>query len=146
MAAANKDLPYLPELVDLIGVKENESEEKLQEREKLIITFAKQYSEKKDEDGMKKLFQYIRPHLLSYGIAKAGKLMRNLIDICLKSEFKSNFKIQLCEECVRWAKEQNRLYLRHMLSSRLIHLLNDTGKHLEAMNMCAELNAELKKV
>lgn len=47
-------------------------------------------------EGLTKLLTSLRPHLLSYGMAKAVKLIRNLIDWCLKIGKDSDFKVISC--------------------------------------------------
>ncbi|VDO29573.1 unnamed protein product, partial [Brugia timori] len=97
-------------------------------------------------EGLKKLLTMLKPHLLSCGMAKAVKLIRNLIDCCLKIDNDSEFKLALCVEYVQWAKQQNRIFLRHTLEVRLIRLLNEIGRHTDVLTMGAKLRNELKKV
>lgn len=44
-------------------------------------------------EGLTNLLTSLRPHLLSYGMAKAAKLIRNAIDWCLKIGKDSDFKV-----------------------------------------------------
>ncbi|VDK79902.1 unnamed protein product [Onchocerca ochengi] len=115
-------------------VKGNDEEE-LKRREDLIMKIAKKMSLANDIEGLTKLLTTLRPYLLSYGMAKAAKLIRNLIDWCLKIGRDSDFKLALCMECIHWAKQQNRIFLRYMLEVRLMHLLNEIGRHADALTM-----------
>uniref|UniRef100_A0A915Q4N1 PCI domain-containing protein n=1 Tax=Setaria digitata TaxID=48799 RepID=A0A915Q4N1_9BILA len=150
--------PSVQQLIALVSakIKENDEEE-LKRREELIMRMAEKMSNDNDIDGnfvkilitiegLTKLSSSLRPHLLSYGMAKAVKLIRNLIDLCLKIGRDSDFKFALCTEYVNWAKEQNRIFLRHMLEVRLMRLLNEIGRHVEVLTMSSKLTNELKKV
>ncbi|VIO91316.1 Uncharacterized protein BM_BM10679 [Brugia malayi] len=117
--------------------------------EHLVILFSSKVNENDREElqrCLKKLLTMLKPHLLSCGMAKAVKLIRNLIDCCLKIDNDSEFKLALCVEYVQWAKQQNRIFLRHTLEVRLIRLLNEIGRHTDVLTMGAKLRNELKKV
>ncbi|EFO18823.2 hypothetical protein LOAG_09671 [Loa loa] len=107
---------------------------------------AEKMSKANDIEGLTKLLTTLRTHLLSYGMAKAAKLIRNLIDCCLKIGRNSDFKLTLCMEYIQWAKQKNRIFLRYMLEVRLMRLLNDIGRHMDVLTMSAKLRNELKKV
>ncbi|VDN91962.1 unnamed protein product [Brugia pahangi] len=134
--------------IHLVSSKVNENDrEELQRCEDLIIEMAEKMSKDNDIKGsLKKLLTMLKPHLLSCGMAKAVKIIRNLIDCCLKIDNDSEFKLALCMEYVQWAKQQNRIFLRHTLEVRLIRLLNEIGRHTDVLTMGAKLRNELKKV
>ncbi|OZC09449.1 hypothetical protein X798_03405 [Onchocerca flexuosa] len=114
---------------------EGNDEEELKRREDLIMKIAKKMLLANDIEGLTKLLTTLRPFLLSYGMAKAAKLIRNLIDWCLKIGGDSDFKLALCMECIHWAKQQNRIFLRYMLEVRLMRLMNEIGRHADALTM-----------
>uniref|UniRef100_A0A0R3RJ85 PCI domain-containing protein n=1 Tax=Elaeophora elaphi TaxID=1147741 RepID=A0A0R3RJ85_9BILA len=158
--------------INLVSSKVNENDgEEIKRRENLIMELAEKMSKANDIEGtiqnplktlifgenflwkiflqiegLTKLLTSLRPHLLSYGMAKASKLIRNLIDWCLKIGRQSDFKLALCMEYVSWAKQQNRIFLRYMLEVRLMRLLNEMGRHTDVLTMGAKLKNELKKV
>ena len=53
---------------------------------------------------------------------------------------------QLCKECIEWAKQEKRTFLRQSLEARLIALYFDTGMYTEALNLGSQLLKELKKL
>ena len=52
----------------------------------------------------------------------------------------------LCKECIEWAKEERRTFLRQSLEARLIALYFDTGMFSEALQLGSALLKELKKL
>ena len=101
------------------------------------------------------MIEQTRPFLVSLGKAKAAKLVRNLLDLCLMiddqdGDIKVNisvrltisfiFQVGLCKECIEWATDQNRVFLRQTLQARLVRLYNDLSRHQEALALCTLLS------
>lgn len=42
-------------------------------------------------------------------------------------------QVELCRECIQWATEQSRAYLRQTLQARLVRLLNDLQRYTAAL-------------
>lgn len=55
-------------------------------------------------------------------------------------------QVQLCKECIEWAKEERRTFLRQSLEARLIALYFDTTMYSEALQLGSQLLKELKKL
>jgi 26S proteasome regulatory subunit N6 len=82
------------------------------------------------------LIKYTRPFLSHVSKAKAAKLVRHLVDQFLDMEaatgkevtliyqvlntvLKSpNLQVELCQECINWAKDEKRTFLRQALEVR----------------------------
>ncbi len=52
----------------------------------------------------------------------------------------------LFQECIEWAKEERRTFLRQSLESRLIGLYYDTERFSDALQLGSTLLRELKKL
>lgn len=52
----------------------------------------------------------------------------------------------LPQDCIEWAKEEKRTFLRQSLESRLIGLYYETERFSEALQLGSQLLKELKKL
>ena len=114
--------------------------------EESIITKAKELSQANDATNLAKLIQDVRPQLNDMSKAKAAKLVRQLVDMFLQLDAKTGQEVQLCQNCIEWAKEEKRTFLRHSLEIRLVALFYDTKRYSEALKLIAELLKEIKKM
>ena len=61
------------------------------------------------------LIKYTRPFLGCVSKAKAAKLVRTLVDLFLDMEAGTGKEVELCKECIEWAKDEKRTFLRQAL-------------------------------
>lgn len=114
--------------------------------EEAIIARGKELSKAGDANNLAQLIHNVRPHLSEMSKAKAAKLVRQLVDMFLDLDAKTGQEVDLCRNCIDWAKEEKRTFLRHSLEIRLIALYYDTQKYSEALKLIAELLKEMKKM
>jgi len=100
---------------------------------------------------MTDLIQKVRVVLKYMSKAKAAKLVRGLVDMFLEmktanQDDNGELGVQVCKECIEWAKEERRTFLRQSLESRLIGLYYDTNRFKEALELGGTLLKELKKL
>ncbi|POI19088.1 hypothetical protein CIB84_017168, partial [Bambusicola thoracicus] len=67
------------------------------------------------------LLKYVRPFLNSISKAKAARLVRSLLDLFLDMEAATGQEVDLCLECIEWAKSEKRTFLRQALEVRGLH-------------------------
>lgn len=87
-----------------------------------------------------------RPFLNHISKAKAAKLVRALVDMFLDMESSTGVEVELCKECIEWAKLEKRTFLRQSLEARLIALYYDTARYTDALQLGSCLLRELKKM
>uniref|UniRef100_A0A8C9Y198 Proteasome 26S subunit, non-ATPase 11b n=1 Tax=Sander lucioperca TaxID=283035 RepID=A0A8C9Y198_SANLU len=92
------------------------------------------------------LLKFVRPFLISISKAKAARLVRSLLDLFLDMEAATGQEVELCLECIEWAKAEKRTFLRQALEGRLISLYFDTKRYQEALALGTQLLQELKKM
>ncbi|KAH0626938.1 hypothetical protein JD844_002245 [Phrynosoma platyrhinos] len=92
------------------------------------------------------LLKYVRPFLNSISKAKAARLVRSLLDLFLDMEAATGQEVDLCLECIEWAKSEKRTFLRQALEARLVSLYFDTKRYQEALQLGSQLLRELKKM
>merc|ERR1712168_625258 len=156
------EVPQLPkvghkvetmEFLDNLSNNDPPSEEALRDQEANILQLGERLREEGKATEMTNLIQKVRAVLKYMSKAKAAKLVRGLVDMFL--EMKTNRhqdsdngerEVQLCKECIEWAKDERRTFLRQSLEARLIGLYYDTNRFKEALDLGATLLKELKKL
>ena len=133
-------------IIDLSKVGDNEEEDEIIQKENNILEMGERYKKEGNANELARLIKDTRPFLSQISKAKAAKLVRSLVDFFLDLEAGIGIEVQLCKECIEWAKEERRTFLRQSLEARLIALYFDTGMFSEALQLGSNLLRELKKL
>lgn len=72
---------------------------------------------------------------MSISKAKAARLVRSLLDLFLDMEAATGQEVELCLECIEWAKAEKRTFLRQALEV-IRHVPRACGSHLGKPQMC----------
>lgn len=123
-----------------------DDEENIRAKEQGILNLGEKYKKEGKAKELAELIKATRPFLSLISKAKAAKLVRSLVDFFLDLEAGIGIEVQLCKECIEWAKEERRTFLRQSLEARLIALYFDTGMYTEALDLATALLKELKKL
>ncbi|NXJ72466.1 PSD11 ATPase, partial [Rostratula benghalensis] len=99
-------------------VQEND-EEAVQVKEQSILELGSLLAKTGQAEELGGLLKYVRPFLNSISKAKAARLVRSLLDLFLDMEAATGQEVDLCLECIEWAKSEKRTFLRQALESRL---------------------------
>merc|ERR1719187_2747859 len=110
------------------------------------MQIGQKFAEEKKAQELGDLIKLIRPFTKLLSKAKAAKLIRGLVDMYLDMEASTGYEVQLCKECIQWAMEEKRIFLRQALEARLIGLYYDTGNYKAALADGSKLLKELKKL
>lgn len=124
----------------------DEDEESLRIKEQSILELGTLLQQQGDAKELGTLVTKVRPFLKTLSKAKAAKLIRTLVDLFLDMETSSDLEVHLCLECIEWAKEEKRTFLRQALEARLTALYFDTGRYQDALKSGSVLLRELKKL
>lgn len=101
----------------------------------------------KDLAGFGRLFQQVRDFVNSVSKAKAAKLVRSLVDMYLDIDNTTAEQQEtVVQECIEWAREEKRTFLRQSLEARLVGVYYDTENFQKALALGGQLLKELKKV
>ncbi|KOB75654.1 26S proteasome non-ATPase regulatory subunit 11 [Operophtera brumata] len=128
------------------GGQPDDDEENIRAKEQGILNLGEKYKKEGKAKELAELINSTRPFLSLISKAKAAKLVRSLVDFFLDLEAGIGIEVQLCTECIEWAKEERRTFLRQSLEARLIALYFDTGMYTEALELATALLKELKKL
>jgi len=77
-----------------------------------ILEIGKLFQQRGDAESLGQLVKMVRPYLGSLSKAKAAKLVRQLVDLFLDMESAVGLEVDLCKECIEWARQEKRNYLR----------------------------------
>jgi len=122
------------------------NDEAIKIKEQAIMEYGNMLSDQKRATELANLIKLVRPFLSLFSKAKAAKVVRALVDNFLDMEASTGQEVDLCKECIQWAKDEKRTFLRQALETRLIGLFFDTKKYQEALSLGSTLLRELKKL
>lgn len=122
------------------------NDEAIKIKEQAIMEYGNMLSDQKRATELANLIKLVRPFLSLFSKAKAAKVVRALVDNFLDMEASTGQEVDLCKECIQWAKDEKRTFLRQALETRLIALFFDTKKYQEALSLGSTLLRELKKL
>lgn len=143
--SSDKDIQLLNKIKRGEDDPEND-EENINNKEQDILNLGEKYKKEGKAKELADLIKATRPFLSLISKAKAAKLVRSLVDFFLDLEAGIGIEVQLCKECIEWAKEERRTFLRQSLEARLVALYFDTGMFAEALQLGSTLLKELKKL
>ena len=63
------------------------------------------------------MIRVIRPFTKLISKFKSAKLIRGLVDMCLDMDAATGYEVQLCKECIQWATDEKRIFLRQVRSN-----------------------------
>jgi 26S proteasome regulatory subunit N6 len=140
-----ESISLLNKIVSELEIAEND-EEQIRVKEQGILQLGELYKQERKAKELADLIKVTRPFLCLISKAKAAKLVRSLVDLFLDMEADTGIEVQLCKECIDWAKQEKRTFLRQALEARLIALYFDTGMFTDALQLGSQLLKELKKL
>ncbi|XP_013401661.1 26S proteasome non-ATPase regulatory subunit 11B isoform X2 [Lingula anatina] len=121
-------------------------EEAIRIKELAIMELGSLLSKTGQGEELAGLIKFTRPFLVRMSKAKAAKLVKALVDMFLDMEAGTGKEVELCKECIEWAKSEKRTFLRQALEARLIALFFETGQYEDALSLEGSLIKELKKM
>ncbi|GAB6030500.1 26S proteasome non-ATPase regulatory subunit 11 [Chamberlinius hualienensis] len=124
----------------------NAEDANISEKEQQILELGLKYSKTGKAEELCQLIKNSRPFFGLISKAKAAKLVRTLVDLFLDMEAGIGYEVELCQDCIEWAKQEKRTFLRQSLEARLVALYYDTQKYTEALQLGSLLLRELKKL
>ncbi|NXS41995.1 PSD11 ATPase, partial [Balaeniceps rex] len=130
-------------------VQEND-EEAVQVKEQSILELGSLLAKTGQAEELGGLLKYVRPFLNSISKAKAARLVRSLLDLFLDMEAATGQEVDLCLECIEWAKSEKRTFLRQALEVCLFcEVVDSRGGYKSSCSsplLGSQLLRELKKM
>eukprot|EP01094_Clydonella_sp_ATCC50884_P024864 TRINITY_DN635_c0_g1_i1.p1 TRINITY_DN635_c0_g1~~TRINITY_DN635_c0_g1_i1.p1 ORF type:complete len:420 (+),score=164.48 TRINITY_DN635_c0_g1_i1:155-1414(+) len=101
---------------------------------------------KGDAEALGGLLKKIRPFFATISKAKTEKIVRELINLVGNVPDSLNIQLSLCKECIDWALEEKRTFLRQRLQSRLADLYFQLEQFQAALEIMQPLLSEVKRL
>jgi len=114
--------------------------------EEEIMQTAKGFRDNGDSAGFDNLIQQVRTFVNKVSKAKAAKLVRSLVDMYLEIRTAATQQEKVVQDCIEWAREEKRTFLRQSLEARLVGVFYDNENYQKALQLGSQLLKELKKV
>ena len=89
-------------------------EEELRDMDSKAMEVGKKYREEGNAKDLGNMIKRIRPFTKLLSKAKAAKLIRGLVDMYLDMDAATGYEVQLCKECIQWAMDEKRIFLRQV--------------------------------
>ncbi|NWX94032.1 PSD11 ATPase, partial [Nothoprocta pentlandii] len=124
-------------------VQEND-EEAVQVKEQSILELGSLLAKTGQAEELGGLLKYVRPFLNSISKAKAARLVRSLLDLFLDMEAATGQEVDLCLECIEWAKSEKRTFLRQALE--VSYIVDPKPISCSSPPLGSQLLRELKKM
>jgi 26S proteasome regulatory subunit N6 len=121
-----------------------EEDEKL--REDAVTKLGKVYRRQGNSAALKSMLTSLRPFFARIPKAKTGKLVRSIIDEIAKIPGTAPLVVELCNDVIKWAEEEQRTFLRLNLQTKLAGSLFEVGKMHDALDLLSKLAREVKKL
>jgi 26S proteasome regulatory subunit N6 len=115
-------------------------------KETAIIRAAELYAKAGHSKEVSKLLVAVRPFFNSLSKARTAKIVRLVLDAVSKVPGSVKVQVDLCKECIEWAKEEKRTFLRQRLETKLASLYIQTKDYNLSLALLAQLLKEVKKL
>ncbi|AFR98599.1 26S proteasome regulatory subunit N6 [Cryptococcus neoformans C23] len=119
------------------------NEDLLRDKEVALVKLGTLYRDSSMLDKLAQLIADSRTFMSHIAKAKTTKLVRTLLDLFPQGSKEMQMKV--IQENIDWARAEKRVFLRQSLEIKLINVLLDAEKYLEALTITQTLLKELKK-
>ena len=97
-------------------------------------------------EQLAQLIRTSRTILGSFAKSKTVKIIRNLIDLFATVPNSTDVQISTTKDCIEWAIQEKRNFLRQNLQTRLISLYYEKGQYNDAISLINNLLRQLKRL
>eukprot|EP01068_Selenidium_serpulae_P007658 Selendium_serpulae@DN4769_c0_g2_i1.p1 len=115
-------------------------------QENAIYGLAQLFVKQKDTEKLQSLFTDIITLLQSLPKVRTAKIVRTLVDSMAKIPDSAARQVALCSNCIAWARQEQRTFLRHRVETRLCYLYLSQGRYKEGIDQVDILLKEVKKL
>ncbi|VEL31011.1 unnamed protein product [Protopolystoma xenopodis] len=125
----------LSQISELEKIVDSTDESAIKEKEQSILDLGNLLAKTKNAPKLADLIQSTRQFLQQISKAKAGRLVRELVNLFLELEGGTGREIELCKDCIEWANAEKRVFLRQALEAKLMALYYKNSRYEEALKL-----------
>ncbi|KAH3901183.1 proteasome regulatory particle lid subunit RPN6 SCDLUD_002667 [Saccharomycodes ludwigii] len=118
----------------------------LQEQEQCILELGELYAETKQNNKLSNLIKNGRIFMMAYAKSKISKVLKSLIEYYDKIPDSIDDQISICKDCIEFAVQEKRVFLKHTLSIRLATLYYNKQQFKHSLELINGLLSEFKKL
>jgi 26S proteasome regulatory subunit N6 len=124
----------------------SEAEESIKCKENAILKVGNIYAKENNVKGLTQLLEIVKPFFSVIPKARTAKIVRTIIELVAKVPDTTSLQIQLCLDCIAWARAEKRTFLRQRIQSKLGYLYLQTSRFQDALSLINPLLREVKKL
>ncbi|EEB05713.1 19S proteasome regulatory subunit Rpn6 [Schizosaccharomyces japonicus yFS275] len=132
--------------VHLLKLPSSKSETLANEQEEALLHLADLFVKENRTENLAELIRSSRTLMVNFSKAKSAKLIRTLIDKLSECQNALPIQISITKDCIKWAGEEKRTFLRQALETRLVSLLYENASYAEALELINTLLGSLKRM
>ncbi|KTW27070.1 hypothetical protein T552_02562 [Pneumocystis carinii B80] len=121
-------------------------EKKMKQHEEALIKLGELYRDHRKLNELAELIKKSLVFLKNFAKAKTAKIVRTLIDLFSSVPDSLEFQINVTKETINWATENNRIFLKLSLETRIIGLYMKEKQYSKALQLVDVLLIELKRL
>ena len=115
-------------------------------KELAILKMSEIYRGQKNSKALVELLLSIRSFFGIIPKAKTTKIVRQLFDQIFHSGAPADAQIQVCEEMIKWSRQEKQTFLRHRLQHRLAQVYYQEREANKAMSVLTPLLREVRRL
>jgi 26S proteasome regulatory subunit N6 len=133
-------------LVNAIKAEVPANEENLKVKESALLDLSDHFAKTKNPEKLQQLMEVFLGLINQFPNAKAGKIIRIMMDQGAKIEGNVEWQVDWCKKLIKWCQEEKRTFLRQRVEIRLATVLWNLEKHQQALDVLEPLLKEIRKI
>ncbi|KII71534.1 26S proteasome non-ATPase regulatory subunit 11 [Thelohanellus kitauei] len=115
-------------------------------QEKALIRLATHYCKTMEDDKLEEFLPVVKQFLFCANKTRTTRLIRVMLELFVESNVNRHKAIELCRECVDWARNDKKTFLCQIFEIKLAYFLYELQNLSEAAELGERLCSDLKRM